>query len=94
MITWDETKRQANIDKHGLDFAGAEAIFDFFTLSLVDDREAYGEVRVNALGFLNGQIVHLTYADYSSTDEEHIHFISLRKAESHEANRYYKEATR
>ena len=28
MPTWDPTKRRVNIRKHGLDFAGCEAIFD------------------------------------------------------------------
>ena len=28
MPTWDETKRNLNIRKHGLDFVGCEAIFD------------------------------------------------------------------
>lgn len=28
MITWDENKRQANLAKHGIDFAEAETIFD------------------------------------------------------------------
>jgi uncharacterized DUF497 family protein len=93
VITWDETKRQANIEKHGLDFVGAEEIFSFFMLIDEDDREAYGEQRWNAIGYLNGQIVHLTFVDHPDDEGEHLHFISLRKAETHEANRYYKEAT-
>ena len=27
-FTWDETKRQTHLNKHGLDFADAEKVFD------------------------------------------------------------------
>jgi uncharacterized DUF497 family protein len=72
VITWDETKRQANIQKHGLDFVGAEAIFGYATVGYEDDSEAYGEQRLCLIGFLAGQIVHLTYtAETFITTDEH-----------------------
>lgn len=43
MLTWDDTKRKANIAKHGYDFVGAEAVFDGFVLAEEDARNAYGE---------------------------------------------------
>ena len=92
MVIWDEFKRQSNIERHGLDFAGADAVFDYFTLVVEDDREAYGEQRLNALGYLDGQIVHLTFVDLSTDEEEILRIISLRKAETHEAKLYYKQA--
>ncbi len=40
---WDENKRQANIEKHGIDFADAVKIFDGFTHATQDTREDWGE---------------------------------------------------
>ena len=41
----DEAKRKRNIRKHGLDFAGCDAILDHFTATREDVREDYGEAR-------------------------------------------------
>ncbi|MDR2153642.1 MAG: BrnT family toxin [Burkholderiaceae bacterium] len=84
MLTWDEDKRQANIAKHGVDFAGCDAIFDGPVLSEEDGREAYGEQRINVLGLWHGTVMHLTYTD----DGEVLRAISLRKAEKTEVRRY------
>lgn len=80
MITYDETKRLTNIAKHGLDFAGCDALFDGPIHSWEDGREAYGEQRFCTLGFLDGVLVHLTY----TARGDDLHVISLRKAEKHE----------
>ena len=87
--TWDEPKRLRNIKVHGLDFVGSEAVFDSPVVSWEDDRTAYGEQRINLLGWLNGIIVHMTYTERG--DEPHV--ISLRKAEKHEIRRYSKEVS-
>ena len=42
-ITYDVAKRQANIAKHGIDFADCEAVFDSPMLTAEDARSAYGE---------------------------------------------------
>ena len=39
MPSWDEPKRRKNIKAHGLDFEGAEAIWDNFTITREDTRE-------------------------------------------------------
>jgi uncharacterized DUF497 family protein len=52
MFTWDETKRRANIRKHGIDFADAPKIFEGLTFTAEDDRETYGERRFLTLGLL------------------------------------------
>jgi len=90
MLIWDEAKRHANIAKHGYDFAGVEAVLDAPVVSWEDEREAYGEQRLCLLGWLRGQLVHLTYVD----DGEHIRIISLRKAERHEVRYYEKNLAR
>ena len=84
MITFDDAKRQANLKKHGFDFVGCEAVFDHPVVTWEDDREEYGEQRINLLGFLNGRLVHLTYVE----DGDEFRAISLRKAEKYEIKRY------
>lgn len=80
MVTWDEDKRQRNLREHKIDFAGCEAVFEGPVTAWEDAREAYGELRINLLGFLNGIIVHLTYTERG----DDLHVISLRRAEKHE----------
>jgi uncharacterized DUF497 family protein len=86
VLTWDEAKRQANIAKHGYDFVGAEAILDHPVVTWEDDREDYGEQRINMLGWLHGRVMHLTYTD----DDEALHVISRREATPHETRDYFK----
>lgn len=69
---------------------GCEAVFDSPVVTWEDDREAYGERRINLLGWLNGIVVHMTYTERG--DEPHI--ISLRKAEKYEIRRYAKEVSK
>jgi len=89
MITWDETKRQTNIAKHGYDFVGIESIFDAPVVGWEDTRESYGEQRICLLGWLHGKVVHLSYVD----NGESIRVFSLRKAEKHEVRFYEKHIT-
>jgi uncharacterized DUF497 family protein len=84
VITWNEDKRLRNIREHEMDFTGCAAVFDGPVITWDDAREPYGELRINLLGFLNGIVVHLTYTERG----EHLHVISLRKAEKHEI-RYF-----
>ena len=89
MATWDEAKRLRNLKVHGLDFIGCEAVFDGPVVTWEDVREAYGEQRINLLGWLNGIVVQKTYTERG--DEPHV--ISIRKAEKHEIRRYAKEVS-
>jgi uncharacterized protein len=90
MPTWDEAKRKKNLRDHGIDFQGCEAIFDGPVAVLEDDRDAYGELRLNAVGWFKGMVVHMTY-----TEREHdFHVISLRKAKKHEVKRFANETSR
>ena len=90
MITWHENKRQRNIREHGLDFVGCDAVFDSPVVAWDDDRKAYGELRINLLGFLNGVVVHLTYTERG----DDLHIISLRKAEKHEIRYFAQELSK
>lgn len=84
MITWDEPKRERNLAKHGFDFVGAETVFEHPVVTWEDDRDAYGEQRLNLVGWLNGILIHMTYTER----EDNMHVISLRRAEKHEIRRY------
>lgn len=90
MVIWDADKLAINIAKHGLSFDGADAVFDHPVLSWEDDRENYGELRINLLGWLNDRIVHVTYTERG----EAMHVISLREADTHEIKRYIKAISR
>ena len=87
MVTWDDAKRRSNLKKHDLDFAGCERVFDGPVITQDDDRAAYGEQRINLIGILDGQLVHLTYTERESG----LHVISLRKATKHEAHSYFSQ---
>ena len=84
MTTWDEPKRLKNIETHGLDFVGCDAIWDNFTITREDVRQAYGEKRLVTFGLLEGTVAVLVYTERHASP----HIISLRKAVKHE-KRYY-----
>lgn len=88
VTSWDESKRRRNIAAHDLDFEGAEAIWDNFTVTREDRRKNYGEKRMVTFGLLNGEVVVLVHTD---RDDE-MHVVSLRKAEKYEARYYFETA--
>ena len=88
MVTWDESKRRRNIKDRGLDFAGCEAIWDNFTITREDIREAYGEKRLVTFGLLEGDVVVMVHTERRAGP----HIISLRKSEKYEARYYFKVA--
>lgn len=90
MVTWTEDKRQRNIRKHGIDFVGAEAIFDQPMVTHEDDRDAYSEQRFKSLALLKGRVVVVVW----TARGDNVHFISIRKAERHEQKTYFKFVTR
>ena len=49
---WDETKRQANLRKHGLDFADVVHVFNGPLVLFEDQRADYGEQRMIGIGLL------------------------------------------
>jgi len=82
---WDEQKNRTNISKHGLDFADAWEIFVAPILTVLDDREDYGEDRWIGIGLLKSRVVVVIYTERG---EDNIRIISLRKALTHERLRY------
>jgi uncharacterized protein len=85
---WDEEKNAANIKNHGIDFLDAALIFENPTLEVIDDKEDYGEFRCIALG-LSGETV--LQVVYTWRGENVIRIISARRANRHDAEKYYRE---
>ena len=83
--SWDDEKNLSNLQRHGITFEDAVRIFEGPTVEKVDDRFDYGEIRVYAIGLVNGLEITVIYTDRSN-DERRI--ISAWRAEPHE-RRYY-----
>jgi uncharacterized DUF497 family protein len=90
MTQRDESKRRKNIRDHGIDFLGCEAIWDNFTITREDVRQAYTEQRLVTFGILDGCPVVMVHAERAGEPR----IISLRKAEKHEARYYFAVAQR
>jgi hypothetical protein len=84
--TWDGKKNRQNIRAHGIAFEDAKRIFEGPTVEKVDDRFDYGEIRVYAIGLVNGLEITVIYTDREN-DERRI--ISAWRAESHERRAYW-----
>jgi len=84
--SWDETKNQSNIRRRRLAFEDAVRIFEGATVEKVDDRFNYGEVRVYAIGLVNGLEITVIYTDL---DDGTRHIISAWRAEPHERRTYW-----
>ncbi|MCI0599853.1 MAG: BrnT family toxin [Beijerinckiaceae bacterium] len=77
---WDGGKAAANWRTHGVAFHQAVKAFrDPFGVEWIDERENYGEERINLLGMCDGVILHVTYTERG----ERIRIISARRAEKH-----------
>ncbi|MFZ4537153.1 BrnT family toxin [Propionivibrio sp.] len=84
MVTFDESKRQANITKHGIDLADVETAFDYPLLTTEDDRVAYGEQRLESIAWLNGRVVVLLWTERESG----AHVFSCRNADKSKSRKY------
>jgi uncharacterized DUF497 family protein len=82
---WDETKNQANIRKHGIDFNDVPDIFQHPMLALRDERANYGEERWISIGWIKVLIGVVVYTERRG---DVIRIISARKATKQEAKRY------
>ncbi len=86
-VTCDGAKDAENTRKHGISLFRAED-FDFDTaVYRIDDSEAYGEVRIQAIGWLDSLLYYLVFVESAAG----IRSISLRKATKQERNDYAEE---
>lgn len=85
--TCDPAKKAANLKKHGYDFGDAPLVIESDrTVTFEDRRFDYDEHRFITLGVLRGDVVVIASTE---TDDE-IRVISMRKAERHEEEIYYR----
>jgi uncharacterized DUF497 family protein len=86
VVTYDETKRQANLAKHGINLADCAGVFDAPMLTAEDARDAYGEQRLKSLCWLGGRVAVLVWTDRDAGP----HLISCRQGDKHETQTYFK----
>jgi uncharacterized DUF497 family protein len=82
---WHEPKRQSNLKKHGLDFAGAEQVFAGSTFTFEDNRADYGKQRWMTLGLLGMRVVVIVHTE----TEDEIRIISMRGADKDEQRLFF-----
>ena len=83
---WSESKRQLNLQQHGLDLVDVPRVFDAPTYTYEDDRFQYSEQRFVTLGLLDDVVVSIVH-----TETPHlIRVISFRKATKHEQAIFFK----
>lgn len=86
---WDPKKNLRNIQKHGISFEAATAVFLDPYKHTENDIWADGEQRLRTIGMIaNLRIVVVIYVTEDEHGEEFIRIISARKASSVERNRY------
>ena len=88
-FTWDETKRRANLIKHGFDFVDAPPVFEGPTFTAEDDRLAYGEQRFITLGVLRGQVVVIAHTEHNNE----VRAISMREGTRREQSIFFRYLT-
>jgi len=84
---WDEAKRSVNIKRHGIDFVDVEKILAGETITFLDNRFDYGEIRFLTFGLLWGKVVAIVHTE----KDEVIRVISVRRASKSEEETYFKE---
>jgi uncharacterized DUF497 family protein len=72
---WDESKRRANIEKHGYDFTQAELVLGH-AHALAASRHAVPEVRWLAIGEIDGKLIAVVFTMRGDV----YRIISLRRA--------------
>ncbi len=83
IYTWDENKRAINISKHGIDFIDAAEIFeDANRIETIDERQDYGEERLQTIGYAMPGLLFVVYTYRDGKTKRRL--ISARKASSKE----------
>jgi uncharacterized protein len=88
-FNWDPAKREANLQKHGLDFFDVVAVFnDSQHLNEDATRPEHGERRTKAIGRVGALMVCVIYTDRGEIRR----IISARRARRDERERYRQSA--
>lgn len=84
-LEWDPQKRETNLQKHALDFATlSDFFYDPYRLEEIDDRQDYGEQRIQAIGRSKGRVLFVVYTLRGGKRR----IISGRKASDDERKKY------
>jgi uncharacterized DUF497 family protein len=83
---WDEAKRAANLDKHGLDFANADLVLENEYVLIVDSPRN-GEKRRQAFAYVFEALAVLTVAFVPG--EQRCRIVSFRPAKHKERSAYH-----
>lgn len=85
---WDEEKRESNLDKHGIDFVAATAVFDDpNAIETYDEEHSIDEDRYQIIGEAAPGILFVVYTTRGE-NEEVVRIISARRAGRGEIARY------
>ena len=85
-VIWDPRKAQANLGKHGVDFADAAiALEDENALTIADTE--HGEFRFKTLSV--GPTPSVLFIIHAEQDEETVRIISARRADRNEQRQYF-----
>jgi len=82
-LEWDERKRHANLEKHGLDFFDVIEVFEAPHVVVPSTHRGEAE-RFLAIGVFAGRLVTVVY----TTRSEAIRIISFRRARHEERQKY------
>jgi uncharacterized DUF497 family protein len=85
-LTWDEKKRQSNLEKHGLDFADAGCVLDSpYRLDIPTERNK--EARTASFAYVFERLAVLTVAHVARDGTARV--ISFRPASGDEREAYH-----
>lgn len=83
-FSYDTTKNESNLTKHGVSLAAAADIEWTDALVWDDERKDYGETRQCAIGYIGDRLYYVVFVDRGEVRR----IISLRKANAREVKRY------
>ena len=85
-LRWDDAKRQANLDKHGLDFADAPMVLESpYRLDVESVRG--GEPRIQSFAYVFDVLAVLTVVH--TTRDNALRIVSFRPASEEERSAYH-----
>lgn len=84
---WDESKRESNVEWHGVDFAIVDGFEWDASLTIMDERKEYGEDRFISVAPIRGRLHVLVW----TPRDGNVRVISLRKANKREVRDYERQ---
>ena len=83
-ISFDPVKRAATLQHRSLDFADASLVFAGPVLEIADNRQDYGEPRIQTIGYLAGRMVMVVWTPHGNARR----IISMRYCNDRERKIY------